>query len=89
MTGRAPASDSLSPQFNFPYLTGVYLFVAAVKDLYHVVDGPLCVYEIADLFCRKHDLSQDVFSPSGESARILATGAFPRDGRQAASPEDP
>lgn len=73
MTKHKHDPRALSPQLNYPYLAGVYLFVSAVKDLYLLVDGPRCVYQMVDVVCRRHDLAADVFPSAGKSSRIIST----------------
>lgn len=57
---------------NHTFLTGVYLAVNAIRDLFLVIDGPNCIYKKADQIEKNHDYYSEIFSSSGHH-RISST----------------
>ncbi len=64
------------PPGSAPFLTGMYLAVNAVSDLYLVVDGPNCVFFRIPQLQANHDWQADLARSSGLH-RIVDTDATP------------
>lgn len=50
---------------NHTFLTGVYLAVNAIRDLFLVIDGPNCIYKKVEIFEKNHDFYAKLFSSAG------------------------
>ena len=66
-------SEDLSFRLNHSFLTGIYLAVNAIQDVYLLVDGPNCIFHKAERIHGRHDLFSTILSCSGQH-RIQFTG---------------
>lgn len=60
-----PTADGLEHTLVMPYLTGVYLAVNAIQDVYLVVDGPNCVFFRTAQIQGNHDWHSTLASCTG------------------------
>lgn len=70
------ADGLFAPMTRIPYLTGVYLAVNAIRDVYLVVDGPNCAFFRIPQVQPNHDWQADLARASGLH-RIVDTDSTP------------
>lgn len=68
--------EKYSQIFGSPFLSGIFLWVNAIKDVALFVDGPDCVFYKADMIYKTHDLFSNL-KDSSENTKVYFSGVMP------------